>query len=122
MSKLSQAVSIHPYFKVHEGQLDAFKEIIKLFIERTQKEETCYYYDFSIDAEANVVYCREAYDGAAGILTHLENVGDVIEKAGAISDMTTLEIHGPAAELAKLKEPLAALPVKFYEHMDGAKF
>ncbi len=122
MSKLSQAVSIHPYFKVQEGKLDAFKEIIKLFIERTQKEESCYYYDFSIDAETNTVHCREAYDGAAGILTHLDNVGDVIEKAGTISEMVILEIHGPADELAKLKEPLAGLPVKFYEQLGGAKF
>ena len=122
MSKLSQAVSIHPYFKLQEGKLDEFKEIIKLFIERTQTEDKCFYYDYSYNAEANTVHCREAYEGAAGVLTQLDNVGDVIEKALTLSELAILEIHGPATELAQLKEPLADLPVKFYEHIDGAKF
>lgn len=122
MSKLSQAISINPYFKVNEGQLDNFKDLIKIFIERTQTEEKCYYYDFSVDTENNVVFCREAYEGAEGTLAHLDNVGDLIEKASTLSELTILEIHGPAGELAKLKEPLAALPVKYYEHVDGAKF
>ena len=122
MNKLSQAVSIHPYFKLQEGKLDEFKEVIKLFIERTQTEDKCFYYDFSIDTESNIVFCREAYEGASGVLAHLDNVGDVIEKALTISEMTLLEIHGPASEIAQLREPLADLPVKFYEHIDGAKF
>jgi len=122
MSKLSQAVSINPYFKVNTGQLDAFKDLIKIFIERTQTEETCHYYDFSIDTETNIVFCREAYEGAEGILAHLDNVADLIEKSSTLSELTILEIHGPAEELAKLKEHLADLPVKYYEHIDGAKF
>jgi len=122
MSKLSQAVSIHPYFKINEGRLEDFKENLKTFIERTQKEEGCYYYDFSYSAEENTVFCREAYAGAAGVLAHLENVGDVIEKALTMSEMVNLEVHGPAEELAQLKEPLADLPVKFYEFVAGAQF
>ena len=122
MSKLSQAVSIHPYFKINEGRLEDFKEVIKSFIERTQNEETCYYYDFSYDSAENTAFCREAYAGAAGVLAHLENVGAQIELALTMSEMTTLEIHGPAAELAQLKEPLSELPVKFYEHLSGAQF
>ncbi len=122
MSKLSQAVSINPYFKVQEDKVNEFKELIKLFIERTQTEEKCYYYDYSINTEDNVVFCREAYEGAAGVLAHLDNVGDHIETALTLSEMTILEIHGPAEELAKLKEPLAELPVKYYEHINGAKF
>lgn len=122
MSKLSQAVSIHPYFKINEGRLEDFKANIKDFIARTQTENKCYYYDFSYCAEENTAFCREAYDGAEGVLIHLENVGAQIEKALTMSEMVCLEIHGPAAELAKLKEPLAELPVKFFEQLDGARF
>ncbi len=117
MSKLSKAVSIHPYFKVNEGRLDDFKKLISTFIKRTQTEETCFYYDFSVSN--NTVFCREAYEGAEGVLAHLENVGAQIEEALTMSELVCLEIHGPAAELAKLKEPLAELPVKFYEHIAG---
>ena len=33
--------------------------------------------------------------------------------------MIRLEIHGPTEELAKLKAPLADLPVEYYEHVAG---
>ncbi|MDB4616101.1 hypothetical protein OAE33_01750 [Akkermansiaceae bacterium] len=79
MSELSSAVSIHPYFKVQEGKLDAFRETMKEFVARTSTEDTCLYYDFSVNG--NVVFCREAYIGAAGVLKHLENVGSCIEEA-----------------------------------------
>lgn len=117
MSKSPHAVSIHPYFKVNEGRLDDFKKLITKFIERTRTEETCYYYDFSVSGDT--VFCREAYAGAAGLLAHLENVGAQIEEALTMSDLVRLEVHGPAADLAQLKEPLAALSVTFYAHVAG---
>ena len=97
-------VSIHPYFKLHEGKLEAFKELLEEFIAKTSTERTCLYYDFSIMDEA-VVFCREAYVGADGLLTHLDNVGGVVAKALEISDLIRVEVHGAREELAKLKEP-----------------
>lgn len=117
MSKLSQAVSINPYFKVQPGKLDAFKELMKEFVARTSTEDTCLYYDFSVCDDQ--VFCREAYVGAAGVLAHLENVGSQIEQALTFSELYRLEIHGPASELAELKAPLAELNPDFYEHVTG---
>ncbi|MDB4409102.1 hypothetical protein N9165_03455, partial [Akkermansiaceae bacterium] len=77
MSELSEAVSIHPYFKVQEGKIDSFKELMNRFVTQTSTEETCYYYDFTVCG--NIVFCREAYAGAAGLLAHLTNVGACIE-------------------------------------------
>ncbi len=119
MNHLSQAVSIHPYFKVQEGKLDAFKEIIGRFIEKTQTEESCLYYDFAVCGD--VIACREAYIGAVGILTHLDNVEVCIEEALTVSEMIRLEIHGPAAEIDQLREPLAALSPDFYVHIAGVE-
>lgn len=117
MKTLSKAVSIHPYFKVHEGKMDAFVQLLNEFTTRTSTEETCLYYDFSVNGD--IVFCREAYIGAEGVLAHLENVGGQIEASGSLSDMIKLEIHGPAEEIAKLREPLADLPVEFYEQITG---
>ncbi|MGC6467272.1 MAG: putative quinol monooxygenase [Akkermansiaceae bacterium] len=117
MSQLSQAVSINPYFKVQPGKLDDFKETMKEFVARTSTEDTCLYYDFSVCGDQ--VFCREAYVGAAGVLKHLENVGECIEKALTFSELYRLELHGPAEELEKLKEPLADLNPEFYEHVTG---
>ena len=117
MSDLSNAVSIHPYFKVHEGKLDAFKEKMKEFVARTNTEDTCLYYDFSVNDD--VVFCREAYVGAAGVLKHLENVGSCIEEVLTFSELFRLELHGPAAELDQLREPLADLNPKFFANVTG---
>jgi len=117
MSKLSKAVSIHPYFKINKGCVDEFKALIEKFIARTSTEETCLYYDFSMNGD--VAFCREAYDDADAVLAHLENVGNHIEASGAISEMFKLEMHGPAEELDKLRGPLAELPVEYFVHAGG---
>ena len=114
---MSNVVSIHPYFKVHAGQLAAFKALLPKFVERTQMEEKCHWYDFSVCED--LVHCREAYDGAEGLLTHLGNVDALIGEALSISDLARVEVHGPVEELAKLKEPLADLKPDYFEHQLG---
>jgi len=43
---MSKVVSIHPYFKVHEGKFDAFKALLPKLIAVTRSEEGCLWYDF----------------------------------------------------------------------------
>ncbi len=106
-------VSLHPYFKANdEAGLAAFKALMPKFIERTSTEAGCLYYDFTINGDE--VYCREAYTDASATLAHLENVGAVLEEAMTHAPLTRLEVHGPAAELDKLREPFAGMsPVYF---------
>jgi hypothetical protein len=112
MPLLDQNVSIHPYFKVHEGKLEDFKKLCEQFIQATAREPQCLYYGFSF--HGNEVYCREGYIGAEGLLTHLDNVGAVLNAALKISELTRLEIHGVAEELARLQAPLAHLNATYF--------
>lgn len=105
MATTDRAVSIHPYFKVPDGQLAAFKAICEQFMAATAREPGCQYYGFSFNG--NEVHCREAYDNAEGVLAHLENVGAILGEATKIAELAKLEIHGIEAELAKLRGPLA---------------
>ena len=114
---MSNVVSIHPYFKCHEGKLDAFKALLPKFTGVTSTEEKCYYYDYTICGD--IVHCREAYDGAEGLMTHLSNVDALIEEVLTFSDLIRVEVHGPAAELAKLKEALVDLDPDYYEYHTG---
>src|SRR5881394_2348455 len=104
MSKLSKFVSLHPYFKVHPGKLEDFKKAFPMFVELTQKEPKNLFYEFSVNGDE--VFCREAYTDAAGLLAHLDNVGALLTHAMKIADLVRVEVHGPAAELEKLREPL----------------
>lgn len=111
------AVTIHPYFKIHPGQLDAARALLPRFVAQTTSEPACRFYDFTINGDT--VACREGYDGAEGTLAHLANVGDLLGEMMKISDLARLEIHGPAAELAKLKGPLADYQPAWFEYACG---
>lgn len=106
-------VSIHPYFRPHEGKLSEFIDSLPAFVEATSSEEHCLFYDFTV-SEEGIVFCREAYAGADAALAHLENVGDLLQQALAISDLVRLEVHGAAAELDKMRDALKELPVEWY--------
>lgn len=82
------------------------------FVSKTLDEEKVLYHGFSFDGDA--VHCREGYADAQGMLTHLENVGELLNRALQIADITRLEVHGPEAELAKLREPLGGLNPQFF--------
>ena len=112
MATQDTCCTIVPYFKVHEGQMEAFRSLCERFVEKTDSEPQCFYYGFSFDGDQ--VHCREGYQGAEGVLAHLENVGSLLEEALTIADLTRLEIHGPEQELARLREPLADLGPQFF--------
>ncbi len=107
MSTLSTFVSLHPYFKVHPGKLEAVKAGFSRFVEKTETEKKNLFYGFTVNGDE--ILCREAYTDAEGVLEHLDNVGDLLAEMLTMSDLTRVEVHGPAAELEKLKKPLAHL-------------
>jgi len=112
MSALSNFVSLHPYFKVHHGKLEKVKALFPHFAEKTATEEKVLFYEFSINGDE--IFCREGYTDAEGILTHLDNVGAVLAELLTMGDLIRIELHGPAAELEKLKKPLAHLNPAFF--------
>jgi quinol monooxygenase YgiN len=107
MNPLSNFVSLHPYFKVHPGKLEAFKTSLPAFADKTATEEKNLFYGFTINGDE--IFCREGYADAEGVLAHLDNIGALLAEALKISDLIRVELHGPATELDKLKGPLAHL-------------
>ena len=112
MSVLSNFVSLHPYFKAHPGKLEEFKAGLAAFRKITATEERNLFYEFTVKGDE--IFCREGYAGAEGVLTHLENVGALLAEAFKIADVTRLEVHGPAAELEKLRGPLAQFEPEWF--------
>lgn len=101
-----------PYFKVHAGKLDTFKALGEKMVAKTQAEDSCLHYSFSFnDHEA---HCREGYTDAQGILTHLDNVGELLQQALEIADITRLEVHAPLEEIEILRAPLADLNPTYF--------
>ena len=115
MNRLSGFVSLHPYFKVPLDKLEVLKGILPEFSAKTRDETGNLFYEFSINGDE--VFCREGYVNGDALLAHLENVGEMLAAAMKMADLIRLEVHGPAAELDKLRTPLAHLnPVWFILH------
>ncbi len=92
--------------------MDAFRELCHQFVAATATEPNCLYYGFSFHED--VAHCREGYEGAEGLLAHLNNVAAQLDAALKISVLARLEIHGAEEELAKLREPLAHLNATYF--------
>ena len=112
MSTTDTCCTICPYFKIPEENLAKFKAGCEDFVSMTQNEGKVLHYGFSFDG--NNAHCREGYADAEGLLTHLDNIGELLGKALEISELSRLEVHGPAEELDKLREPLAGLNPQFF--------
>jgi quinol monooxygenase YgiN len=107
-----RVVSIHPYFRVSDGKMDELKAICKQLVTITAQEPKCLYYGFSFNGDD--VHCREAYEDAEALLAHLANVGALLDEVFKVCQMTRLEVHGVAEELAKLTEPLSTFAPTYF--------
>jgi len=112
MATQDKCVTILPYFKVPSGKMDTFKRLCEKFVEKSKPEPKCLYYGWSFHEDQ--AHCREGYEDAEGLLAHLQRVGPILDEALKIADLARLEVHGPAEELSKLREPLANLRVQFF--------
>ena len=112
MTNNDTCCTIAPYFRVHQGQMEAFRNGCEAFVEKTSTEPGCLFYGFSFSGDE--VHCREGYKDAEALIKHLGNVGALIDEALKISDITRVEVHGPEAQLELLREPLAALNPQFF--------
>ncbi|MCU7245397.1 MAG: hypothetical protein GPJ00_03665 [Microcystis aeruginosa W13-18] len=119
MFKLDTCCTLVPYFEVQEGKIAAFKELGPKFVERTRTEDGCIHYAFSFSG--NIVHCREGYVDASAVLAHLQNVGELLDELLKIAKIIRLEVHAPASEIEKLREPLASLNPQFFILDEGIR-
>jgi len=109
-------VSVHVYWKISDTL--AFLSGAVDFQALTREEEEIRFYGFAMCGEEAV--CREGYDSAEGFLSHLRNVAAPLEAAKRAAEISKIEVHGPIAEVEKLKGPLRDFPVTFWGYPAGA--
>ena len=112
MATQDKAVSIAPYFKIHSGKMDECKALCERFVEKTKTEPGCLYYGLAFNGDT--VHCREAYEDGDATLAHVQNVGALLGEFAKITDLLRIEFHGPEAELAKLRGPMADLKPQYF--------
>ncbi len=119
MFTLDTCCTLVPYFEVQADQLQAFKTLGPQFVAKTRSEPGCLHYAFSFNG--TTAHCREGYADADALLAHLNNVGELLGQALKIAKIVRLEVHAPAAEIEKLRAPMAALNPQFFALEEGIR-
>ena len=102
---------VYPYFKLKDPT--AFKNLwIDAYAatKAAAPAEKSRQYSFSFE-DNSMGACREAYGDADGVLLHLENVGATFTAVlDGPAELERIEVHGPAAERAKIEQALGTSP------------
>lgn len=110
-------VIVRPYFTVLDW--DKARPIMAEFVRRTATEGRMVFYGWDIDGDT--LYCREGYRDGDAANAHLKNVGSCIGDllAEGVAKLSSITIHGPAAELEKVKPGTEKLGTKYYAIHSG---
>jgi len=110
-------VIIRPYFTVLDW--DKARPIMAEFVRRTATEDGMIYYGWDINGDT--LHCREAYLNGDAANKHLENVGSCIGEilAEGVAKLDSITIHGPAAQLEKVKPGTHKLGTKYFAVHSG---
>src|SRR5262247_767189 len=112
MATDDKCVTLNAYFKISSEKTQECKALCEQAVAKSKAERGCLYYGFSFDADQ--MFCREGYRDADGALVHLHNVGALLGELLKIAEVTRFELHGPAAELDKLRGPFADMKPQYF--------
>ncbi len=116
MSLDTTMVSIHPHFKIKDGNMDQCIALLEEILVLTKaKEPDCLFFNITA-CGSDKAYVREAYKDGAAALFHLKNMGHMIPKLFEVADIK-VQVHGPAKEIEPLKAVLE--DADFYEAISG---
>merc|ERR1719506_1075250 len=105
-------VTLAPYFQIED--LEAFKRIWQEDYKKFAHKEDCVHYAFCFTND-NRAHCREAYPNAEMVLQHLVDVDAPLKAVlDGPAELERLEVHGPEAEIEKLKGPLTPFTCEFF--------
>ncbi|SDK43103.1 Quinol monooxygenase YgiN [Methylophilus rhizosphaerae] len=112
MTMQDSCCSVSPYFEIHPGKAAAFRLICEKYVQWSSREPGCLYYGFSFDGD--LAHCREGFRDAAALLSHIENLRPILHEMGEVSELVRMEVHGPAVELARLRDVLAGMHPQYF--------
>ena len=113
MATNDRCCTIVPYFNIHSGKIQQFKALCEQLVEKTKTEPGCLYYGWSFDGDQ--AHCREGYRDADAAIAHIQNVAELLAELVKTADVARFELHGPEAELDKLRGPFADLNPKYFK-------
>lgn len=104
-------------FSIHEGQLDAFTDLVARCMDIVRAKDTgTLQYDWFVNATGTECVLRERYRDSAAVLEHAANLGDLMGRFMRIST-PDVEIYG--APTTDLLAAIAALRPRVYSALQS---
>ncbi|MEM7319198.1 MAG: hypothetical protein AAF408_09275 [Pseudomonadota bacterium] len=106
-------LSLIGYFSIPQENAAKFRKNCAAMIDLKDREPGHLASAYSFAGEGQAV-SREDYDSADAVLKHMEIGQHVFESTRELVEITAVEIHGPAQELARLREPFSAMSPRYF--------
>ncbi len=110
-------IQIRGLLKIHEGQIEKFKEVATECIATVKgKDKGTLKYDWFFSPDMKECILLESYADSNALLEHMGNQGDQLGQLFALADMSA-EIYGNPSE--EIRQLIASLPMKVYSFYQG---
>ena len=106
--------TVHAYYDLTDEA--KAEPVLADLARRTKKEGGCVYYGWT--KAGDTLFCREGYVDSGAVLAHLSNVASCTGLAGC-TRLRRLELHGPPAELDKLRDTARQMGAQCFERHSG---
>jgi quinol monooxygenase YgiN len=107
-------------FRIRPGEMDHFKEISVQMIKAVRDKEKgggCLQYDWFYNEALSECIVREIYTDSEAVLEHMGNVGPMLGKLAAISELSLRVCGSPSEALKKASE---GMDITYYDFEAGA--
>lgn len=103
---------------IHPGKANQFKANCEAMVALRGKEPDDLASAYSFDGDGGAV-SREDYQNADAVIQHMQLGEHIFEQTRELVDITGVELHGPAEQLDKLREPLDDLSPRYFVTESG---
>ena len=106
----STLCTVHAYYDLMDE--NKAEPVLADLAAKTKTERGCLYYGWT--KAGDTLFCREGYLDSAAVLAHLSNVQS-FDGLSNCATLRRLELHGPAAEIAKLRQVAQEMKAECFE-------
>ncbi|CAE7793016.1 unnamed protein product, partial [Symbiodinium necroappetens] len=110
----STLCTVHAYYDLMDE--NKAEPVLADLAAKTKTERGCLYYGWT--KAGDTLFCREGYLDSAAVLAHLSNVQS-FDGLSNCATLRRLELHGPAAEIAKLRQVAQEMKAECFERVSG---
>ena len=106
--------TMHAYYDItDEGKAEP---VLTNLAAKTKTERGCVYYGWT--KAGDTLFCREGYLDSDAVLAHIRNLATCTGLTGC-TKLRRLELHGPPAQLEKLRDTAAQMGAQCFERHSG---